>query len=202
MKIFERLKIEFKKKQLKNKDYLFLFEEPPEDEFVAFDTETTGLNPKEDDILSIGAVKIKNNQILLSERFYQLVKPVKEINEESIKIHGLRKKDLENGIDVYEAIDKFVRFVGNRTLVGYYIEFDIAMINKYFKKLSGTTLPNRYIDISGLYYDYKIGIIPQGNVDLRLDTIIKDLDIPTFGKHDALNDAIITAMIFLKLKSI
>jgi len=75
------------------------------------------------------------------------------------------------------------------------------MINKYFKKLSGTTLPNKQIEVSAFYYDYKIGLIPQGFVDLRFDSILKDLDIPTFGKHYALNDAIMTALIFLKLKN-
>ena len=201
MKTFlEKVKLYYKKKNLKNQKYKFLFEEPPEDEYVAFDTETTGLNPKVDDILSIGAIKTKNNEILLKERFYVIVKPEREIEEETIKIHGLRKKDLESGVPIEEAIDKFVHFIGSRPLVGYYLEFDVAMINKYFKKMSGITLPNKHIEVSALYYDQKIGLIPQGFVDLRFDSIIKDLDLPSFGKHDALNDAIMTALIFLKLK--
>jgi DNA polymerase III, alpha subunit (gram-positive type) len=199
--ILERLSFYYKKKRLKNPNYSFLFEEPPENEYVAFDTETTGLNPKVDDILSIAAVKIKDNKILLNEKFNVIVKPDREINEDAIKIHGLRKKDLESGIPIEEAVDRFVHFIGSRPLVGYYLEFDVAMINKYFKKLSGTTLPNKQIEVSALYYDYKIGLIPQGFVDLRFDSILKDLDIPTFGKHDALNDAIMTALIFLKLRN-
>jgi DNA polymerase-3 subunit epsilon len=199
--ILERLSFYYKKKRLKNPNYSFLFEEPTENEYVAFDTETTGLNPKVDDILSIAAVKIKDNKILLNERFNVIVKPDREINEDAIKIHGPRKKDLESGIPIEEAVDRFVHFIGSRPLVGYYLEFDVAMINKYFKKLSGTTLQNKQIEVSVLYYDYKIGLIPQGFVDLRFDSILKDLDIPTFGKHDALNDAIMTALIFLKLKN-
>lgn len=199
--LLKRLKKEFLKKKLKDNEFLFLFDDPPEDEYVVFDTETTGLNPKTDDILSIGAVKIKQNRILLNDRFYTVVKPEKEINEETIKIHGLRKKDLENGIPIEKAIKDFLRFIGSRPLVGYYIDFDVAMINKYTKRIIGIPLPNEKIEVSGMYYDYKIGTIPQGFVDLRFDSILKDLKIPSFGKHDALNDAIMTGLIFLKLKS-
>lgn len=201
IKLIEDLKKYILKKKLKNPNYLFLFDDPPDDEYVVFDTETTGLNPKVDDILSIGAVKIKNNKLLLNERFYTIVKPERDINEDIIKIHGLRKKDLENGIPIYEAIDRFVKYIGSRPVVGYYLEFDIEMINKYFKKISGITLPNKQIEVSALYYDYKIGLIPQGFVDLRFDSIIKDLNIPSFGKHDALNDAIMTGLVFLSLKN-
>jgi DNA polymerase III, epsilon subunit and related 3'-5' exonucleases len=153
--ILEKLSFYYKKKRLKNPNYSFLFEEPPENEYVAFDTETTGLNPKVDDILSIAAVKIKDNKILLNERFNVIVRPDREIIEDAIKIHGLRKKDLESGIPIEEAVDRFAHFIGSRPLVGYYLEFDVAMVNKYFKKLSGTTLPNKQIEVSALYYDFK-----------------------------------------------
>jgi DNA polymerase-3 subunit epsilon len=63
----------------------------------------------------------------------------------------------------------------------------------------GIALPNKAIEVSALYYDKKIGRIPQGNVDLRFDTILKDCAIPNMGVHNALNDAIMSAMIYLKL---
>ncbi|MCX7760094.1 MAG: 3'-5' exonuclease [Hydrogenothermaceae bacterium] len=200
IKLFKDLKKWYNRKNLKDNRFLFLFEDPPEDEFVAFDTETTGLDPKKDEILSIGAVKIKENKIDLRDRFYTVIKPNFPINEETIKIHGLRKKDLENGMPIEDAVEKFLYFIGSRPLVGYYLEFDVAMINKYTKKMIGIELPNKQIEVSGMYYDYKIGKIPQGFVDLRFDSILKDLNIPTFGKHDALNDAIMTALVFLHLK--
>ncbi len=53
---------------------------------VALDTETTGLNPKKDEILTIGAVKIRDSKILLSKTFEASIKPKKEINSDSIKI--------------------------------------------------------------------------------------------------------------------
>ena len=190
------------KKKLKDPHYLFLFDEAPLDEVVVFDTETTGLNPKKDEILSIGAVKIKGNKILTSQKFEMFLRPTKDIKEESIKIHQIRNIDLQNGCEPQEAIEAFLHFVGSCPLVGYYIEFDVAMINQYTKRLLGIKLPNPQIEISGIYHDKKIKFIPDATIDLRFDVIMKDLELETFGKHDALNDAIMTAMIYLKLQNV
>lgn len=192
----------FNRKKLKDEKYAFLFNEPPVDEYIVYDTETTGLNPKLDEILSIGAIKIKNNKIVTSEKFEIFVKPTKEINEESIKIHQIRNIDLENGVEPNEALDKFLHFIGSHPLVGYYLEFDVNMINKYLKPYLGIKLPNKQIEISGVYHDKKIKFIPDGHIDLRFDVIMKDLGLPIFGKHDAINDAIMTAMMYVKLKNI
>ena len=75
------------------------------------------------------------------------------------------------------------------------------MINKYLKPKLGITLPNKIHEVSAIYYDYKIEKIPQANIDLRFNTIMDELDIPSLGKHDAYNDAIMTSMIFIKLKN-
>ena len=192
----------FNRKKLKDENYAFLFDEAPENEYIVYDTETTGLNPKVDEILSIGAVLIRDNKIITSEKFEIFVKPRKEISEESIKIHQIRNIDLANGSEPNEALDKFLHFIGSRTLVGYYLEFDVNMINKYLKPYLGIKLPHKQIEVSGIYHDKKIKFIPDALIDLRFDTIMKDLELPIFGKHDAINDAIMTAMIYIKLKNI
>ena len=189
-------------KKLKDEQYRFLFEEAPVDEVVVFDTETTGLSPKNDEILSIGAVKIKGNKILMSEKFELFIKPSREINEKSIKIHQIRNVDLEHGIDPHKAIVQFLHFIGSRPLVGYYLEFDIKMMNTYVKPWLGINLPNPQIEVSGLYHDKKIKFIPEGVIDLRFDVMMKELGLPIFGKHDALNDAVMTAMMYIKLQNI
>ena len=55
------------------------------------------------------------------------------------------------------------------------------------------------IEVSEIYFEKEITLIPQGNIDLRFDTILKNYDIPNMGVHNAVNDAIMTAMIYLKL---
>ena len=187
------------RKKLRDIRFDFLFDEPLPNEYVCLDCETSGLNPKKDEILSIGAVHIKDNKILMRKTFNIFLKPSKNINVESIKIHHIRPVDLKNGIDAQEAIYQLLDFIGSRPIVGYYIKFDVAIISRYTKEFIGIKLPNKTIEVSSMYYktirkrsDYQF-------VDLRFDTILKKLDIPILGKHDALNDALMTAMIFLKL---
>ncbi len=186
-------------KKLKDKNFDFLFQEDTSKEFVVIDTETTGLNPKKDEILSIGAVKIKDNKILTSQTFEVFLKNSKEISSNSIKIHGIRPFDLKDAKTTKEGIVEFLNFVGSRPLIGYYLEFDVSMINKYTKEMLGITLPNRMIEVSEIYFDKSISLIPQGNIDLRFDTILQNCGIPNMGVHNAVNDAIMTAMIYLKL---
>ncbi len=200
--MFAKILKSINKKKLKDEKYAFLFDDVENDEVVVYDTETTGLNPKTDEILSIGAIKIKGNKILTSEKFEIFLKPTCDINEESIKIHQIRNIDLQNGYEPQVALEKFLHFIGSRPLVGYYLEFDVAMINKYLKSYLGIKLPNKQIEVSGIYHDKKIKLIPDGIIDLRFDVIMKDLGLPIFGKHDAINDAIMTAMMYVKLKNI
>lgn len=199
--MFENFLRNWNKKQLKDPNYLYLFDEAPIGEYVSLDCETTGLNPKKDEILSIGAVIIKDNKILMRNTFNIFLKPSKDINAESIKIHHIRPIDLENGLDPKDGIYKLLDFIGSRPLVGYYIDFDYSIISKYTKQYLGIKLPNKKIEVSSIYYKMKKNPSEyQQFIDLKFDTILKNLDIPALGKHDALNDAIMTSMMFLKLK--
>ena len=199
--MFTSLKKKWNFKNLKDERFTFLFDVPSGDEIVVFDCETTGLDPKTDDIVSIGALKIKGNKILTDEAIHIYVDQEKAIDPKSITIHQIRNCDLHGAIPLHEAIEKFLYYIGNRPLAGYYLEFDVAMVNKYIKPMYGITLPNKQEEVSAIYYDKKIPTIPQGNIDLRFDTILEDLDLPKLQAHDALNDAIMTALIYLKLKN-
>ena len=115
--MFRSIKQYFNKKNLKDKRYEFLFDETPNEEYVCFDCETTGLNPKKDDIVSIGAVIIKNNTIISSRKFVKFVKPKTKLQADAIKIHHIRVCDLEDAEDINVVIEEFLNFIGNRTLV-------------------------------------------------------------------------------------
>ncbi len=200
--MFRNIKNYFNKKNLNDEKYSFLFDKPLADEYICFDCETTGLNPEIDDIVSIGAVLIKDNIIVSSKRFVRYVKPKScNLSENSIKVHHIRECDLEDALDIEDVVLEFIDFIGNRTLVGYFLDFDIRMVNKYIKPKIGINLPNKTIEVSAVYHDFKIELIPQGFIDLRFNTILEELDIPSFGVHDSFNDALMTAMIFLKLKN-
>ncbi|WP_345991996.1 3'-5' exonuclease [Sulfurimonas sp. HSL-1716] len=199
--LFKKWKRDKNLSNLTDKEFSFLFDEDTSGEFVVFDTETTGLDPKKDEILSIGAVKIKDNKILTSQTFEVYLKNSKDISSKSIAIHRIRECDLMSAKSPEAAVKEFLRFIGARTLIGYYLEFDVEMINKYIKPMIGVTLPNSMIEVSEIYFEQTITLIPQGNIDLRFDTILKNCNLPNMGAHNAVNDAIMTAMIYLKLNS-
>ena len=187
---------------LQDPAYAFLWEPDETGEVVAIDCETTGLNLDVDELLSLCAIRIRDNQILTSERLELLIKPWVAIDPESIAIHRLRPIDVEGGMEAPDALAKLLHFIGSRPLVGYYLEFDVAMINKYLKIMIGTTLPNKMIEVSGMYFDYRYRSRVFKEIDLRFATIMKDLDLPNRDQHDAFNDAFMAALMYLKLKAL
>lgn len=190
----------YQRKQLKQPEFDFLFEEGHTDEVVCFDCETTGLNPKKDNIITLSAIKIRGTTLLTSESLSLKFKQNEDINAESIKVHHIRNMDAQEGLNDHQAITQFLHFIGNRPLVGYYLEFDMAMVNQVIKPWLGIKLPNQAIEVSELYYDYKEKFIPQKVVDLSFQSILKDLKLPNLGQHDAFSDALMTALIYVKLQ--
>lgn len=199
MHIIDRFKRRLERKKLTDARYGFLFDEHP-DELVSFDCETTSLDVKEAEIISIGAVKIRGNTVLTSESFYVLVKPEGIMEAANVTIHGLRPKDLRHGLRVEEALPRFLEFIGGRPLVGYFLEYDVAMVNKFLKPLIGIRLPNRQIEVSSIYYRQEVKKkFYDSYVDMRMAPMIKKLGIPGLPRHDALNDSINAAMMYLAL---
>ena len=188
--------------------FRFMFDEPPPNEWVSLDCETTGLNVRSDEIISIGAVRIVGNRIMTSERFEVLVRPERGVSAQSVRIHRLRERDVAQGLPILEAMKRLMHFIGSRPLVGYYLEFDVAMLNRAIFPLLGQGLPQPKIEVSALYYDYKFRQLPpyqqQANVviDLRFNTLMRDLDLPLRDAHDALNDAVMAALAFIKLRQL
>ena len=122
---------------------------------------------------------------------------------EAIKIHRLRQSDVEQAPLIWKTVRSFLQFIGGRPLVGYYVDFDIAMLDKYILPLIGIELPNERIDVSRLYYKRKYGDAPpHTSIDLSFAAILHDLDIPILAQHDAFNDALMTAMMFVQLRDL
>ena len=188
--------------------FRFMYDPAPPNEWVSLDCETTGLNTRTDEIISIGAVRIVGNRIMTSERFEVLVRPERGISAESVRIHRLRERDVAQGLPIDEALKRLMHFIGSRPLVGYFLEFDLAMLNRALFPMLGIRLPQPKIEVSALYYDYKFkqlsGHRRQDNadIDLRFATLMKDLALPQRDAHDALNDAVMAALAFIKLRQL
>ncbi|UGY05108.1 3'-5' exonuclease [Bradyrhizobium quebecense] len=188
---------------LSDQSYRFMFDRPPDDDFVVIDCETTGLNVRTDDVVTIAAIKIRGNRILTSEHFGAVVHPDSEMKTEAIKIHRLRQSDVEAAPIVWKVLPSFLRFIGSRPLIGYYVDFDVAMLDKYILPLVGIELPNERIEVSRLYYERKYADAPPNtSIDLSFSAILKDLCIPSLSQHDAFDDALMTAMMFVQLRDL
>ncbi len=88
--------------------------------------------------------------------------------------------------------------------MGYYLEFDLAMLDRVALPMLGVRLPQPRIEVSGLYYDHKFrqlrGHEQDRNIDLRFATLMADLDLRRREAHAALNDAVMAALAFVKLR--
>ena len=195
-------------RQLADPRFRFMWDAPPDNEWVALDCETTGLNTKTDDIIAIGAVLIRDNRILTSERLELLVRPEKQaVSADSVRVHRLRGQDVAQGLSAAEAVSRLMHFIGSRPLVGYYLAFDVAMINRVVRPLLGVGLPQTQIEVSALYYDYKYQQLEHllrdsAAIDLRFASLMNDLGLPLWPAHVALNDAVMAALAFVKLRQL
>ena len=180
-----------------------MFEPGPPGEVVAIDCETTGLNTRTDEIITIAAIKIRGNRILTSERFEAVVRPDAKMGAEAIKLHRIRVSEVADRPVAARVMPEFLRFVAGRPLVGYYVDFDVAMLDREVLRFVSIELPNRRIEVSKLYYERKYGDAPPGTmIDLSFARILTDLGIPPLPAHDAFNDALMTAMMYVALRDL
>jgi len=162
--------------------------------FVSVDLETTGLNQKKDEILAIGAVPILGTRIMAGESYYTLIKPSK-FRIDTIRIHGLNPKELENAPEFSEIAEEVFRMIKDRIIVGYAVEIDYNFLKRAFKN-EGYMLKNQTLDVIELERAvcYILGERPIS--EMTLDNLAKKYGIKTPYRHNALADAFITAQIF------
>ena len=173
-----------------------------ETDFVAFDTELTGLDFKQDSIISLGAVKLHGTTILAGKTFYRLVKPECELKHKSVVVHELTHADLECAENLLEVIGDFVKFIGDAVLIGHFVHIDLNFVNKSLQQAYGVSLKNPALDTSTLHdwlYDndsrfarhYK-GMTMKSD----LFSMAKKYGVDGGKAHNAFSDAYITAQLF------
>jgi len=175
-----------------------------EADYVAFDTELTGLDFRKDSMISIGAVKMKGGRIFPARTFHSLLKPDCELKAESVVVHEITQTDLAGACSQPEVIEKFLEFIGDAVLVGHFVHIDTTFLSQAMKKLYGVKLQNRSVDTMGLHdwlYDNDNSFARHHRgMTLKKDlfSMARKYDIPVEREHDALNDAFLSAQLFQK----
>jgi len=166
--------------------------------FIIFDTETTGLNPKKDRVLSIGCIGVENSKIKVVDQLESYLKQ-DHFNADTVKIHGLLKEGKLSKIEEEKAIIEFLNYVENAVLVAHHAAFDIAMINNALKRMNLPKLKNKALDTGHLFQKTKLDTSKE---HFGLDELSSIFKIPLHDRHTASGDAYITAVLFIKILSI
>lgn len=174
-------------------------------DFIVCDTELTGLDKRKDEIIAIGAVRISSLQIVLDTTFHTLVKPSRVDATQATFVHRITPEQLKQAPQVADILPEFISFCSGAVIVGHYISMDLHFLNQAIKKQFGGPLINPAVDtmtLARLYKEYarRKGVRFKENPgSLMLEDLVTEFNLPRFKPHDALEDALQTAYLFLFL---
>jgi DNA polymerase-3 subunit alpha (Gram-positive type) len=162
-----------------------------EAEYVVFDLETTGLEPALNEIIEIGAVKLKDMKIV--SKFHRLVKPKKPVSQFTTNLTGITNEMLEKENPIEVVLPEFLSFIENTILVAHNAEFDYRFLREWVSKVYNEHFEQTYIDTLAL---------SKSLLNLKgysLDKVVDELNLGNFEHHRAHEDANVTALVFIKL---
>ncbi|MDH4318151.1 MAG: 3'-5' exonuclease [Desulfobulbaceae bacterium] len=173
-------------------------------EFVVLDTELTGLDPRRDEILSIGAVQVRDLRIVAGNFFYTYLQPVGQPVNEQTLIHRITPDRLKDAPSREQALLSFVKFCSTSLLAGHCLGIDMDFLNRDMLRHYHAEMIHPCLDTMKLariltekestsYYDR------YNHVGYDLAGLSKRFKLPTFQPHDALQDAMQTAYLFIYL---
>jgi DNA polymerase-3 subunit epsilon len=185
------------------RDYLSApFPAPSQDyravEYIAVDLETTGLDPQRDQILSIGWVRILGNRIDLSSASHRLVRVHGEIPPDSAVIHQITDDLAATGQELAAALPELLQALRGRVMIAHHARVERGFIGAACKRLFGAGLLARTVDTQALARRTleRRHIAFKGS-DLRLHALGERYNLPRYGAHNALSDALAAGELFL-----
>ena len=190
-------RLEFYDFELMEQRYLGNLEDTPLREltFIVFDTETTGLDPSSDEMISIAGVRIVNGRIMTGEIFDHYIHPGRKIPPASTKIHHITNEMVADAPPITIVLPKFQSFVSDAVLVAHNAAFDMKFLSLKQDE-TGISFTNPVLDTVLLAAHL------QGQTSsLTLDSLAEQfgIEIPPEVRHTALGDSIATAQVLLCL---
>ena len=168
--------------------------------FVVLDSETTGLDPQTDRIITIGAVAVLNGEIVIEDSFDALLKV--EENTSAVTVHGITRDQSAKGVDEPQALEVFLDYLRDGVIVGHHIGHDIATLDAAYTRHWGARLRNRSLDTMDLTLHLERAGAFVGRPAIRhftLDALCDMFGVIPHDRHTASGDAFITAQVFLRL---
>jgi len=162
-----------------------------EDEYVAFDLETTGLSSRDDTIIEIGAVVMKDGKEL--ERFQTFVDPGRKLEKKIVDLTGITDDMLRGAPKIAEVMPKFLEFVGDRVLVAHNADFDVGFVRAECKRLGLVFTPTS-LDTLILSQN-----LLQHLNKFKLNIVANALSLPEFNHHRAADDAVTCGLVYDRL---
>jgi DNA polymerase-3 subunit epsilon len=168
-------------------------------DFLALDFETTGLNTRRDQIIAYGAVPIVDGRIRFAEAISGHVRPTREMSTSAIRIHGLRRQDLDTAPPIADCVAALLPALTGRVLVAHCGWIERAFLSRALRASSGAVFHNPIVD-TALLASRCLGPLPVARGEaIGLEYLSRTLDMPVHCPHDALGDAMTTASVFLAL---
>jgi DNA polymerase III subunit epsilon len=162
------------------------------------DLELTGLDPERDEIISFGAIPIEDGRLKVGESVTGLVRPTRELNEDSIRIHGIRAADLEAAPILADAIGPLLEVLAGRVPVAHTAAVERLFLGRALRE-RGTRLRGPIADtelLGRLWLHERDGKLWRR---LPLTLLAGELGLPAERPHDALGDALTTGQAFIVL---
>lgn len=161
---------------------------------VVFDTETTGLDVFRDRVVQIGAVRVERGRVCPDETFLTLVNPGMPIPPASTAVHGIDDAAVAAAPAFADIQPELAAFVGDAVVAGQSVGFDLAILLRETRRMAAPWRPPHFLDTKLLYAALENDAEEQG-----LDDLARRLGVTIAHRHTALDDAMATAEIFVRL---
>ena len=169
-----------------------------ESEFLAIDLETTGLDVKRDLILSVGYVTVRGKLIDLGSACHQVVRIDRSIPEASAVIHQITDDQSAGGLELEDVLAELLGHLAGKVMIAHHASVECGFLGNACRRLWHAGLPVRVVDTQVLARrTFERRQIPFKGSDLRLHALGDRFNLPRYGAHNALSDALAAAELFL-----
>ena len=168
--------------------------------FTVLDTELTGLDPRQDAIVSIGAVRMIGGRIRVGGAFHQFVNPATPLDGSSVVIHRILPSQVASMPPIAEVLPPFLDYLGDSVLAGHCLAVDLGFLDRDARALGRGPLRQAAVDTLSIYgwlrkrhHEHPAFRLPLPG--LSLFQLAQAFEIPVEQAHSALADAYLTAQL-------